>query len=125
VCFPVEEIPDEDTLFMRIHYRILGKKGLHPGVFINHNNEMSTNWSHYADAEVTKMQANLYDKNPDDYGVIDMNVGNVRNIDGQTVIHNPIPKDRAHTDVVGKKTEKARLDFYELSSWVIPPPSPS
>lgn len=122
MTFNEEIIPNQDDLFMRVHKNsLIPYDKLHPGVFRDHNGGMSTNWSRYADANTTKEQARLYGRDPNNYGVIEMNVGNIRGIENQEVIHNPRPENRAHTNVVGEKTERARTIFYRISLWAIHP----
>ena len=86
----------------------------------NHNGGMSTNWSHYADAALTKELAALDGKDPGNYGVVVLNVGEVRDIPNQEVDHDPIPRNRAHTNVLGEKDDEARLKLLGLADWAIP-----
>ncbi len=76
-----------------------------PGVFKNHGDGMSTDWSRYSTPEQTRDRR----RKPQENLVVQMEVGNVRSIPGQSVEHTPLPENRAHTDVCGEKNEEARL----------------
>ena len=118
--FPKEQIPDEHDLFMRIHFEHFKDGVMSPIAFRNHGGGMSTNWSKYADANLTKKQAALLGKDPNNYGVIELSVGGVRGIPNQEVDHDPLPDNRAHTNVLGEKDEEARIKLNDLFDWVIP-----
>jgi len=81
---------------------------------------MSTNWSKYADANLTKEDAALDGRDPNNYGVVELSVGGVRDIPNQEVDHDPLPDRRAHTNVLGEKDPEARLKLLGLSNWAIP-----
>ena len=117
--FPKEQIPDEDDLFMRIHFAHFKYGDILTIAFQNHNCGMSTNWSNYADALLTKEQAALNGKDPNNYGVVEISVGGVRDIPNQEVDHDPDPDNQAHTNVLGEKDEEARLKLKELADWAI------
>lgn len=104
---------------MRIHFQHFMDGDILLIAFRNHNGGMSTNWSEYADAHLTKEQALLENKDPNNYGVVELSVGGVRGIPNQEVDHDPLPKNQAHTNVIGKKNEEARLKLKEISDWVI------
>ncbi len=123
--FLKEQIPDEHDLFMRIHFKHFKDGDILLIAFRNHDGGMSTNWSEYADANLTKEQAALDNKDPNNYGVVELSVGGVRGIPNQEVDHDPIPDNRAHTNVLGEKDPEARLKLNELSNWVIPINRPS
>ena len=124
--FPKEQIPDEHDLFMRIHFKHFKDGDISPIAFRNHDGGMSTNWSNYADALLTKEHAALlHNKDPNNYGVVELSVGGVRDIPNQEVDHDPLPDNRAHTNVLGEKDEEARLKLNELSNWAIPINRPS
>ena len=121
--FPHEAIPDSDKLFQRVHKAHFrhGKLALSM-VFNNHGEGMSTDWSKYSSARKTKENAIIYGKNPENYGVIKMNVGVVKAIKQQTVKHTPKPENRAHTDVIGPKDQEIRLRFNRAYNWAIKTP---
>lgn len=115
--FEVEEIPDDHSLYMRIHRQFIKEGILQPGAFKNHGEGMSTDWSNYSIPSDTQNMA----RNPFDNGVISLNVGETRLIPDQTVIHSPKDDNRAHTDVLGEKGTKIRILFKRISKWEIYP----
>ena len=117
--FLKEQIPDEHDPFMRIHKTWINEGEIIPHAFTNRNDGMSTNWSKYADAVLTREQATLYGKDPNNYGIVDLSVAAVREIPNQEVEHDPLPENQAHTNVIGEKNEEARLKLKEISDWVI------
>jgi len=117
--FEREEIPDEDTLYMRVHKMWVREGELTPGTFRNHGDGMSTDWSKYSYPTQTKNRVVNYNKDPDNYGVLSMNVENVRQIPDQVVTHKPLEDNRAHSDVEGVKETKQRALYLEIVSWEI------
>lgn len=117
--FEKEEVPDGDTLFMRIHRMWVRDGDLNPGTFRNHGDGMSTDWSKYSDPAQTKNRVVNYDKDPDNYGVLSMNVEKVRQIPDQIVVHKPLDDNRSHTDVEGVKKTKQRVLYLEIVNWEI------
>jgi|SRR5215213_526018 len=121
--FEIEEIPNEDFLFMRVHKTNIDEDGEpHPRAFKNQptdNHGMSVDWSKYAQAIDTKNRA----KKPAENAVIKFTAGSARAIPNQTIIHEPIEHpepNQAHTEVFGSKkipTEvRARfMDIYEIA----------
>ena len=112
--WPAEEIPDADSLYMRVHRNDVVYGELKPGVFRNRPDPtrptrspaMSTDWSRYATPKDTRARA--LSSAPQDNGVISLNAGKVRGINRQRVEHTPKPTDptnpssrdnRAHTEV--------------------------
>ncbi|MBI2925245.1 MAG: hypothetical protein HYY24_06020 [Verrucomicrobia bacterium] len=123
--WPIETVPDADLLFKRVPLKeIQGGKPI-PGVFRNlgegEQEGMSTDWSNYSTPEETKKRAT----NPAwRGGVIQMGVGDVRKIPHQTVVHAPLPDNRAHTNVKGPKSggvegTQARYLFMRVWRWAI------
>lgn len=106
---------------MRVHINLLIDGKAHAGIFRNHNHGMSTDWSKYSNPRETRNRAKHYGGDPNNYGIIGMNVGETRKIENQTVDHDPQPENRAHTNVNGEKTTEARLKLYRIFSWVISP----
>jgi hypothetical protein len=116
--WPIEEISDQDDLFMGVHKRYLNvDRSVQLGAFRNHNGGMSTNWSKYSTPEETRQQR----RTPLANAVIQMNVGSVRAVSGQSVKHTPNweRKNRAHTDVLGEKDEESRVVFGRIATVVI------
>jgi hypothetical protein len=131
--WPVEEIPDGDRLFMRVHRMWIKKNGEVAATFFKNRLDertgrlgMSTDWSRYATSEEARQRA----KDPSVNGVTALGVGQVRAIPKQRVEHTPIqghpslPDNRAHTDVYGPKDEdpEAQRRFSRLCQIVIPIP---
>lgn len=123
--WPIDDIPDADLLFMRVHKNeIQGGKPI-PGVFRNRREGdqegMSTDWSQHSTAQQTKLRA----MNPAwRGGVIEMVAGHVRKIPRQTVVHAPLPDNRAHTNVKGSKSgsvegTQVRYLFMRVWRWAI------
>ena len=125
--YPAEAIPDADSLFLRIHRANVDSDGFPlPRAYDEHGGGMSTNWSKYSDAELTRRQAadiihpkTLKPKNPDHFGVLAFVVREVREIPKLTVKHTPLPTNRAHTDVIGTGTPQARVRLGRIYSWSI------
>jgi hypothetical protein len=122
VAFPVEHIPDDDDLYMRVHRTWFMPDGrLNLGCFKNQPDvepgAMSTDWSRYATASDTQARARV----PAANAVIAMNVGGVRSVPQQMVPHSPLPTNRAHTDVVGPKRTlpEARIQLGRIARLVI------
>ena len=118
-----EDISDDNFLFMRVHRQLLGDSGtsVNPGAFRNRPTEkdgMSTDWQKYSTAVETRNRA----RTPRDNAVIQLQVGAVRRLNGQTVVHTPdiARLNRAHTDVIGEKNPEIRLKFCRLHTVVIP-----
>jgi len=120
--FPKEEIPNEHSLFQRVHRNLFRNEKLAISlVFKNHGDGMSTDWSKYPTPMDTKERVRIDQKDPDLYGVIKMNVGEVRAIEGQIVEHTPLNENRSHTDVKGDKTPKQTVYFNRIFQWSIKP----
>ncbi len=123
--WPVEEIPDGDSVFMRAHRDYFHPDGnLLPVVFQAHGEGMSVNWDKYASTEDTRKQAR---KDPDANAVISMPVIGIRQIDELKVEHTPEPTNQAHSDVFGlpQKSQRDRRDemrrlLLKITTIVIP-----
>jgi hypothetical protein len=116
-----EEIPAEDYLWMRVHKVNLENGEILPGGFKNRptpKDGMSTDWDKYATAQDTRNGGRV----PQDNAVIRLNVGKVREIPDQTVVHTPdlLTQNRAHTDVFGEKHPQARVLLTRAGKIVIP-----
>lgn len=126
-AWPNEHIPDTDDLYLRVHRRWLDQEGrLDVGCFRNHPEKsggMSTDWSKYAEPDQTRRRA--LRSRPADNAIIGLNVGAVRAIPEQTVVHTPIqgdpdiPDNRAHTEVFGPKNARTRARFFEAHRLLI------
>lgn len=104
---PIEEIPDDDLVYYRIHHSLLVKGELHYNCFRKQGESMSTDWNKYSDAE-TSLKRKL--KNVGFNAIVSGNVGEIREIrePNQNALHvthdpmNPPPEDnRSHTGVTG------------------------
>lgn len=131
--WPVEEIPDTDTLYLRVHQQWLRDGQVLPGCFQNRPDEatgaMSSDWAKYATAEETRQRA----RRPEVNAVVALYVGEVRAIPEQHIVHSPVqddpvlPDNRAHTDIAGpKETDpEIRRLFVRIASLVLSlPPQP-
>lgn len=114
----VEEIPDQDILFYRIHQNWIPNGILNPAAFRNTkpSNGMSTDWDRYSTARDTRRRNP--NKPPTNYAVVRLEVGEVKKVPDQTVVQSPKPDNRAHTDVFGDKTPEARIKFSRLADYV-------
>jgi hypothetical protein len=92
--WPIEAIPDDDILYMRVHRQWLRDETVIPGCFRNRPDDISG-----GTANDTLRRA----RNPIDNAVIQLHIGTVRQIPEQRVAHSPMPENRAHTDVLGPK----------------------
>ena len=105
--WPVEDIPDADFLYYRLHKSYARDDNPIPlGAFKDRGGGMSTDWSKYASPEETRERA----PKPEENGVVALHVGKVRSVP-LDVTHSPDKKNnnRAHTDVIGEKTTEARV----------------
>lgn len=118
LAWPQEQIPDNDILFRRVHRNELRNGMPIPRVFRNDGLGMSTGWNKYSSAEEACQRGR---QAADMYGVIEMTVGDVRNIPGQLVYHTPdlVNNNRAHSDVTGDKDEEVRIKFRRIYRFAI------
>lgn len=97
----VEDIPDEDRLFLRVHVNDVRASGgkPHPGVFRERQGSMSVDWGKYSTAEESRNRA----RHPERVGILALIAGSVRSIEGLTVLHEPDEErnNRAHSGVHG------------------------
>jgi hypothetical protein len=122
--WPVEEIPDEDTLFRAAHKNWFFPDGdLKEGYFRDY--EMSCDWCKYSTPEDTRARRD----NSDDNAVIEMSVSAIRSTrsEPQRVEHapidDPVKPNQAHTHVIGnKKSNRVRSDFHKIFRIRIPLP---
>jgi hypothetical protein len=77
---------------------------------------MSTDWERYSTPEESRARSSV----PSDNGVVALNAGSVR-LAGLQVLHTPDVErgNRAHTDVIGEKTNRVRLLLHDLAEWKI------
>lgn len=125
--WPVEDIPDADLLYRRVHRDHIDKGEPMFGVFRNDGQGdaagMSVDWSKYAEPQETQARGR---KPASEYGVLALTVSDVRQIPRQEVLHEPEwPDNRAHTNVKGPKSKREgaeqeiRLRFLQITRWVL------
>ena len=115
-----EAIPPNAKLYMRVHKSYVRNGDFQPGVFSNKGEGsspgMSTEWEKYSTPEEARGRSKV----PADNGVIALEAGPVREIEGLTVEHTPDleRRIRGHTDVFGPKTPQARVMLKRIAKWV-------
>ncbi len=122
MSYSIEDIPDADRIFYRVHDSYFSDGILNPGVFRENgegiHKSMSTNWEKYASAAITQGQHQAPQKN----SVVSLIAGDVRT-SGLKVDHSPLESNRAHTDVRGigngPAKDRIRLILYKLIQWEI------
>jgi hypothetical protein len=127
--YPIEEIPDQDLLFCRVHHLNLYMENdnvrIKPQAFDptpyppKTANGLSTNWSKYSSAEQTKTDARV----PENYAVVSFLVQKVRDIP-LSVVHSPT-KNQAHTHILDippreQNDAKITLKLRDICKWEIP-----
>lgn len=113
----VEEVPNTDSLYKRVHRKLFKADGTVMTGAFNHF-EMSVDWSKYA----TPLETRKRSGNPLENAVARLSVAEVRKISGQVVKHSPDreQRNRAHSLVIGKKTEEARVKFRRVAELILP-----
>jgi hypothetical protein len=129
---PIEDIPDADVAYYRVHWNLVRTAGgkLGPNCFRDPTGYgMSTDWSKYKTPEQTRLGAGV--EKAINYGVTGLQVGHVRRIERLTVVHAPTEDNDAHTHVLGLSTEDElrtiqRAEMYDACDrkWLIEPMSP-
>jgi hypothetical protein len=143
----VEEIPNDDVLYLRVHTNDVDNGRPTPGAFRNRASPyaphqpsaMSSDWCRYSTAQETQRRARIPELN----GVVALPVLAVRHVPLQAVVHNPLfptavnpgcPNNRAHTDITGPKSPdearpsdrpvvlEVRARLTEMATWAIDPP---
>lgn len=121
MSFIVEEIPNEDSLFYRLHKNYLREGEIIPGAFQAKGGEgMSTDWSRYTNAEQSLNRS----VSPENNGIISLNVREVRNIEDLMVKHCPIEENQAHSEVYGIPEKgpfktRIRASLLKIANWEI------
>lgn len=117
----VEEIPDADYLFLRVHRNDLDGEGKPtPGAFRNHpkrTDGMSVDWAKYRTPTETRGHG---PQPPEKYAVVKFTASRVRSIPSQVVTHEPLDSNRAHSEVFGKKDTEVRERFMGIYEVEIP-----
>jgi len=115
----IEEIPNENKLFYRIHKINFREGKLLPGAFREIRDGMSADWEKYSTPTDSVYRARI----PIDNGIVSLIVGNIRNINLE-VTHKPSESNRSHTIVKGKEKTiqedpEVRLKLMNMSKWEI------
>jgi hypothetical protein len=138
--WPVEEISVEDSLFYRVPVSWLRPSSLKvtTGIFRENKGSISTDWDKYSTAAETRARQG----GPERFAILRMGVGQVREIDGMSVLHEPVQNlegqidNRAHSSIYGLESsvnvipelgrkEKIRTELYKrFNVWEIPPNAP-
>lgn len=113
----IEPIPDQDVVFRRIHRNYLRAGDCPPGAFTDCDGGMSVDWSKYSDAEAARQRA----KSPPDNGVARLVARDIRVIEGLTLEHRPTKDNRSHSEVLGEKSEKVRMQLSRAALMVLQP----
>lgn len=141
IDWPIEEIPDPDSLFYRVSVGWLrpGDLRIAPGLFQENKGSISSDWEKYSTAAQTRSRPGR----PERFAVIRMIAGLVREIDGLRVSHSPVqnvegrPDNRAHTSILGLESPvsakpdlgrklKIRTELQKrFNTWEIPPNAPT
>ena len=103
--WPVEYIPNPARLFLRVHRNQCPDGRLHTGVFVEHEDGMSTDWEKYSTPEESRARA----ARPELTGIVTLIAGVVRSIDGMDALHAPETNNRAHSNIVGMSLPRAGL----------------
>ena len=139
-AWPVEIIPDPDSLFYRVPTGWLrpGDPRVAPGNFRVSRDSMSCDWEKYSTAAETRSRQGA----PERFAIIRMIAGKVREIGDLSVVHSPIRgvegqvDNRAHTSIFGLehsaatgaihgRKEKIRTELYDrFHTWEIEPGAP-
>lgn len=122
-----DPIPDDHILYYRVHKGLIGSDDVVSLKAFKEQGEgdakgMSTNWSKYATAQLTKEQAADNGKLPEDYGIVSFIVGELKTIKLK-VKHKPLPNNQSHTNVNGlpdsMKDTEIRLNLRKIYKWKI------
>lgn len=114
----IEDIPDEDLVYRRVHKKLFSFPQPAYSVIFNVNNPgMSTDWSKYSSPKETRNRAEM--STPEDNGVISLQTGEVRNINKLLVNYSPTKKNRAHSIIIGKRTEEIVIALSRIYKWEI------
>lgn len=122
--WPVEEIPDADVLYYRVHKRRYLETSnalpadapqdeLPPNLFKFIRGDLSVDWSKYATPQEAKDRARV----PADNGIVGFQAGPVRAQDHQ-VVHTPEQNNRAHSSVRGEEP-KVRVTLSRIAQWTV------
>ena len=114
MAFAVESIPDDASLFRRIHRIHLTPDGIISSQAYN-NERLSVNWEKYTDAQRTAEESSV--------AVTALACRDCRNLN-QSVEHTPIEPDqqfgpnKAHAEICGNKSKTIRHQLRDLAKTV-------
>lgn len=121
----IEEIPDEDIVYRRIHKNHIDNedKSILPVTFPTEEDGLSVNWAKYSTPQETKDEAKFFSKDPNSYGIVSLKVASVRNIPLR-VIHSPRPHNISHSSILDIPPRKPndlgiRLKLRNICNWII------
>jgi len=121
--FPVEDIPDSDVVYRRAHRSRMRDGKPTVGVFTAVDGGMSVAWSKYSSAEESHSRS----KNPHDNAIVELSVGDIRNLVKLQVDHAPEASNRSHSNVIlpdhDENYTEARTKLGRLATVVITLPS--
>lgn len=122
MAWKIEEIPDEDLLYRRVHRNLVAfSEPAYSVIFKVSPPGMSTDWSKFSTPTETRNRA--LSSNPEDKGVISLQTGEVRAVDSLSVNYTPTKENKAHTTVIGEKTPEVVVKLSRIYSWEIKPPN--
>ncbi len=126
-------IPDDDTLYCRVHvvntyrkidtYELMIKPQAFDPTPFKDPDGLSVNWGRYSDAVKTQNEVTANNKDPLDYGVVSFIVGAVREIPLR-VIHAPVLNNDAHSLILdipprAQNDASRTMKLRDRAIWVI------
>lgn len=131
MSWPVEIIPDDDSLFYRVHKNKV-RSGLGANIFSAVGDGMSVDWSRYSDPTASRLRAKV----PADNGIVELGVGAVRSLSQRLrdrqlhVTHDPLDENRSHGLIrpIACRIEDVEIrdGLFEIvaAKWTISPANP-
>src|SRR6266446_6467447 len=125
--WPKEDIPDNASVFMRIHKNFIIGGDVMPNAFRDQGPGVSVDWNEYSTPLETRNRA----RTPSANAVISMIAAEIHKIDALIVEHAPIQENtfdeegrplapnRAHSEVIGQKTTEVRVKLSRIWVWKI------
>ena len=122
----IEQIPNTDRVFRNLNPRNVQEGIIMPHAFTDHKGKPSVNWEKYCSNPVDSPKR----MNPDPkaysrFGVCALNVGMIRKIASQDAIHEPTDINRAHSAIIGEKTERVLNALCDIAEIVVDIPGNS
>ena len=113
----IEQIPDPDKLYFRVHDNDVRKGNIMPGAFRERGEGdqkgMSTDWGKYSTVAESLSRAKVAAKN----NIVSFITGVVRQ-NSLIVEHAPIEENRAHTNIKSLASdEQRRLKLLNIYNW--------